>query len=140
MMTDPIADMLTRIRNAQAAEKGTVVLPLSKLKLAIAEILAREGWIARAEVRTVEASQGPKRAAGRGELLITLNYRAPGVPSITSIRRVSKPGRRVYVTRHAIPRVRGNLGMVVISTPHGLLTNKEARKSGVGGEVICEVY
>jgi len=132
MMTDPIADMLTRIRNAQAVGKATVVLPMSKLKHAVAGLLAREGWL-----ETVATQKG---ATGRDELTLTLRYRKPGVPKITSIRRVSTPGRRVYVTRGAIPQVKRGTGIAVLSTSKGLLTNREARKQGLGGEVICEVY
>lgn len=132
MMTDPIADMLTRVRNAQAVGKSTVVLPTSKLKHAIAELLAREGWFEAAAVR--------KGATGRDELVLTLRYRKPGIPTITSIRRVSTPGRRVYVTRGAIPQVKRGTGVAILSTAKGLLTNREARQQGLGGEVICEVY
>ena len=135
MMTDPIADMLTRIRNAQAVGKPTVVLPMSKVKRSIAELLAREGWLAR-----VEALPAAGGTSSREELVLTLRYRAVGMPEISSIRRVSKPGRRVYVTRGAIPRVKRGSGLAILSTPLGLLTNREARERGVGGEVICEVY
>ena len=132
MMTDPIADMLTRIRNAQAVGKTTVVLPASKLKRAVAELLAREGWLEAVAVR--------KGATERDELALTLRYRKPGVPAITSIRRVSTPGRRVYVTRGALPPVKRGMGLAILSTSKGLLTNREAHERGLGGEVICEVY
>ncbi|MDO8622401.1 MAG: 30S ribosomal protein S8 [bacterium] len=135
MMTDPIADMLTRIRNAQAVGKPTVALPMSKVKRSIAELLAREGWLAR-----VEALPAAGGTSSREDLVLTLQYRAAGVPKISSIRRVSKPGRRVYVTRGAIPRVKRGTGLAILSTPLGLLTNREARERGIGGEVICEVY
>lgn len=134
-MTDPIADMLSRIRNAQAVGKTTVVLPSSKVKRVIADLLVREGWLAKAETRPAT------RAAGdREELVLAIRYRRPGAPWITSIRRVSKPGRRIYVTRDSLPRVKGGTGMAILSTPQGMLTNREARTRGVGGEVICEVY
>ncbi|MDP3771680.1 MAG: 30S ribosomal protein S8 [bacterium] len=136
MMTDPIADMLTRIRNAQAVGKPTVALPMSKVKRSIAELLAREGWLARVEA--LPAAGGT--SSSREELVLTLRYRTAGVPKISSIRRVSKPGRRVYVTRGAIPRVKRGTGLAILSTPLGLLTNREARERGIGGEVICEVY
>jgi len=139
MMTDPIADMLTRIRNAQAVGKETVALPISKLKRAIAELLAREGWLARVDTRAA-AARRPGSPSSREELLLTLRYVSPGAPAITSIRRVSRPGRRVYVTHGAIPRVKRGTGLAILSTPQGLLTNKEARARKVGGEVICEVY
>lgn len=133
MMTDPIADMLTRIRNAQAVGKIAVAVPASKLKRAIAELLAREGWLVRVE--THAAGTG-----GREEMVLTLRYRSPGEPKITSIRRVSRPGRRVYVTHGAIPRVKRGAGLAILSTPQGLLTNREARERKVGGEVICEIW
>jgi small subunit ribosomal protein S8 len=132
MMTDPIADMLTRIRNAQAVGKATVALPISKLKRAIAELLNREGWLESVATR--------EDAGGHDELMLTLRYRKPGIPKITSIRRVSTPGRRVYVTRGAIPQVKRGAGLAILSTSKGLLTNREARQQGLGGEVICEVY
>lgn len=134
MMTDPIADMLTRIRNAQAVGKPSIFLPTSKLKRIVAELLAREGWLGGVAVRP-SSTGGP-----REELVLTLSYRRPGVPRLTSIRRVSKPGRRVYVAHESIPRVKGGMGMLILSTPQGMMTNKEAKKLGIGGEVICEVY
>ena len=137
MMTDPIADMLTRIRNAQAVGKTTIVLPTSKLKRTIADILAREGWLAGAEDRP---AAHPETRGGRPELVLHIRYRKPRMPWITSIQRISTPGRRVYVTRGAIPRVKGGRGMLVLSTPQGMLTNREALTRGIGGEVICEVY
>jgi small subunit ribosomal protein S8 len=148
MMTDPIADMLTRIRNAQAVGKPTVAVPASKLKRAVAELLAREGWLTRVEVRSKPTVPTPRSGQvdsrpstiERSELVVTLRYQQPGVPKITSIRRVSRPGRRVYVTHGAIPRVKRGAGLAILSTPQGLLTNREARERKVGGEVICEVY
>ncbi|MBI4433225.1 30S ribosomal protein S8 [Candidatus Uhrbacteria bacterium] len=136
MMTDPIADMLTRVRNSQAVGKPTVVVPSSKLKQAVATLLAREGWFARVETRPMPGTT----IEGKSELVLTLRYHARGRPVITNIRRVSRPGRRVYVTHGALPRVRRGLGTVILSTPQGLLTNAEARERGIGGEVICEVY
>jgi small subunit ribosomal protein S8 len=139
MMTDPIADMLTRIRNAQAVGKATVVLPSSKLKRAIVELLAREGWLDRVETR-------PAPAVRRGgesvydELVLHIRYQSPGQPAITSIRRMSRPGRRWYVKHGEVPRVKRGRGLSIMSTSQGLLTNEEARKRGVGGEVVCEVY
>ena len=135
MMTDPIADMLSRIRNAQAVGKPTVVVPSSKMKRVIADLLVHEGWLAK-----IEAHPAPRTTGDREELVLTIRYRRPGVPWITSIRRVSTPGRRVYVTRDAIPRVKGGTGMAIISTPQGVLTNRDAQSRGIGGEVICEVY
>ena len=133
MMTDPIADMLTRIRNAQAVGKPTVTLPASKLKRALAELLVREGWLERLETTTTDSGVVQS-------LTLTLRYEHPGMPRIASIRRVSRPGCRVYVTKGDIPRVKRGAGLAVLSTPHGLLTNREARAKGVGGEVLCELY
>ncbi len=136
-MTDPIADMLTRIRNAQAAGKAVVVVPSSKLKRILADLLVREGWLERMEVRPVAARRG---SAAHDELVLSLRYRSAGVPWITSIQRISKPGRRVYVTHDALPRVRGGMGMAILSTPVGVLTHREAKQRGIGGEVLCEIY
>ncbi|MDO8425389.1 MAG: 30S ribosomal protein S8 [bacterium] len=138
MMTDPIADMLTRIRNAQSVGKPTVVLPTSKVKRAIAELLAREGWLERVEVRAPVVKKGGPQL--HQELLLTLRYRRAGEPIIRSIRRVSRPGRRVYVKRGEIGSIKRGVGLAILSTPKGMLTNREARDVGIGGEVICEVY
>jgi len=137
-MTDPIADMLTRIRNAQAARKQEVVFPMSKAKLEIAKILKQEGWIYDIETRK---AQGAKNQASQfDEVRIVLKYKKSGRPAISNIKRISKPGLRVYATKENLPKVLNNLGMAIISTSNGLMTNKQARKKGVGGEVICEVY
>lgn len=137
-MTDPIADMLTRIRNASAVGKSEVVLPMSKIKYGIAKILEREGLIAKTEV------MGGKEGVAAGkkfeELKITLKYLRKGESAIAFIKRVSKPGLRVYVDKNNLPKVLNNMGLAIMSTPQGLMTNREARKKGVGGEVICEVY
>lgn len=127
-MTDPIADLLTRIRNAQLAGQREVVLPYSKLKYAIAQVLEKEGWIVGL------ASQDHQKF-----LKILLKYDG-GKPVIQSLKRVSKPGRRVYVGRAELPRVLNGLGMAIISTPQGLMTADQARKSKLGGEVICEIF
>lgn len=136
-MTDPIADMLTRIRNAQAVNKKTVVLPMSKIKFNIAKILEQGGWIEKAEIIKVPV----KKNGGQGfnEIKIDLKYRN-SQPAISSLKKISTPGRRIYAGKNELPRVLNNLGMAIISTPKGLMTNKEARKQGVGGEVICEIY
>jgi len=129
MMTDPIADMLTRIRNAQKARKPSLELPFSKLKWQIAEILRREGYLAQAE----------KITAPRPAMRLTLKYEGrEGM--IRSLRRESTPGHRRYCKAEALPRVLNDYGVAVISTSRGLMTNKEARTLGVGGEVICSVY
>jgi small subunit ribosomal protein S8 len=137
-MIDPIADMLTRIRNAQAVKKAVVSLPLSKIKLTLAKILATEGWIAKSEV--VKAT-GVKGSAGQfDELKLTLKYDQQGQGAIRSIKRISKPGLRVYVGKDKLPYVVNNYGIAIISTSTGLMTNKEARRQGLGGEVLCEIY
>jgi small subunit ribosomal protein S8 len=137
-MTDPIADMLTRIRNASLVKKEEVVMPMSKLKYNLSKVLVREGWLDRAEVIKLEAKKNGSQVFD--QLKLTLKYEKNGKPVISSIRRVSRPGLRIYAGKTELPKVLNNLGMAVISTPQGLLTNKEARKKGVGGEVICEIY
>lgn len=126
-MTDPIADMLTQIRNAQLARQHEVVLPYAKLKYALAQVLEREGWIT-----------GLAALEQNTKLKILLKY-DQNEPVIGSIKRISKPGRRIYVSRHELPNVMNNLGTAVISTPKGLMTSREARKAKLGGEVICEI-
>jgi small subunit ribosomal protein S8 len=128
-MTDPIADMLTRIRNAQMAEKVAVSMPSSKIKVAIANVLKDEGYIDDFAVR--ENGHKP-------ELNIALKYYA-GRPVIERIERVSKPGLRVYKGSDSLPRVMNGLGIAIVSTPQGVMTDRKARASKVGGEVICIV-
>lgn len=137
-MIDPIADMLTRIRNASAVSKHEVVLPMSKIKFEIAKILKNEGWIENAEV--LKTGKGRKAATVFDELKIVLKYKKNGRSAITSIKRVSKPGLKIYANKETLPRVLNNMGIAILSTPQGLMTNKEARKKGLGGEVLCEVY
>jgi small subunit ribosomal protein S8 len=132
-MTDPIADMLTRIRNANSAQFETVTMPGSKLKEALAAILEREGFIAGYEV-----AQRPDRPGS--ELSITLKYSADRTRTIGGIRRVSKPGLRIYARADKMPRVLGGIGVAVVSTSHGLMTDKEARQRHLGGEVLCHVW
>ncbi len=136
-MTDPISDMLTRIRNASAVGKYDVLVPKSKVKYEIAKILKREGWIA--DVSVIK-KEGKSKGAQFDQLRLVLKYKKSGRPHITCLKRVSKPGRRVYVGKNELPRVLNNLGIAIISTSQGLMTNKEARKKGLGGEVICEIY
>ncbi|NIR30694.1 MAG: 30S ribosomal protein S8 [Gammaproteobacteria bacterium] len=126
---DPIADMLTRIRNAQSVGKVRVVMPSSKQKAAVADVLRREGYIKDYSVETV---------ARKAELSIVLRY-FEGKPVIASMQRVSRPGLRVYRGKGELPTVMGGLGIAVISTSRGVMTDKEARASGHGGEVICTV-
>jgi small subunit ribosomal protein S8 len=128
-MSDPIADMLTRIRNAQAVEKTTVTMPSSKLKVAIAQVLKDEGYIDTFAVKT---------DAGKNELEIGLKYYA-GRPVIERIERVSRPGLRIYRGRDAIPQVMNGLGVAIVTTPKGVMTDRKARAAGVGGEVLCYV-
>lgn len=128
-MTDPIADMLTRIRNAQMAQKGAVVMPSSRLKVAIAAVLKDEGYIDNFAVR---------ENSGKPELDIALKYYA-GRPVIERIERISKPGLRVYKGKNDLPQVLNGLGVAIVSTPKGVMTDRKARASNVGGEVLCIV-
>lgn len=129
-MTDPIADMLTRIRNAQAAAKAQVVMPSSKLKVAIAQVLREEGYIT-----DFAAAPNPK---GHLELTLTLKY-FEGRPVIERIDRVSRPGRRVFRGKDELPKVMNGLGVAIVSTPKGLMSDRAARAAGHGGEVLCIV-
>lgn len=128
-MSDPIADMLTRIRNAQQVEKTSVAMPASKLKVAIAKVLADEGYIDGFNVA---------EDSGKSTLEIGLKYYA-GRPVIERLERVSKPGLRIYKAAKSIPQVMNGLGVAIVSTPKGVMTDRKARASGVGGEVICYV-
>jgi len=130
-MTDPIADMLTRIRNAVAAKHSRVDIPASKLKLEIARILKEEGYVNNFVIK----GDGPKKV-----VRIFLRYDARGTSSITYLARVSRPGRRVYVGSHEIPRVLGGYGVNIVSTSRGLMSGKTARRENVGGELLAEVY
>jgi small subunit ribosomal protein S8 len=132
-MTDPIADMLTRVRNANVAMHDTVVMPSSKLKEALAVILEREGYIA-----GFSAADDPTRP-GR-VLEIQLKYTGERARVIGGLKRVSKPGLRIYVRADRLPRVLGGLGVAVLSTSQGLMTDREARQRKVGGEVLCYVW
>ncbi len=129
-MTDPIADMLTRIKNAQTARKVSVSLPASRLKLAIAEVLKKEGYVG--EVSTDEAD-------GKRTMTIELKY-YQDQPVIERLERVSRPGLRIYKRATELPVVQGGLGVAIVSTSSGVMTNREARKQGRGGEVLCVVY
>jgi len=129
-MSDPIADMLTRIRNAQSAEKTSVRMPFSTKKLALANILEQEGFVA--------GSSKIEDSKSKPELEITLKY-FQGKPVIESIDRVSKPGLRIYKSKNELPKVKGGLGVAIISTSKGLLTDRAARAEGHGGEVLCYV-
>ena len=128
-MSDPIADMLTRIRNAQMVDKAVVSMPSSKLKVAIAQVLKDEGYIDGFQVRV---------EGGKSELEIGLKYYA-GRPVIERIERVSRPGLRIYKGRDEIPHVMNGLGVAIVTTPKGVMTDRKARQTGVGGEVLCYV-
>jgi small subunit ribosomal protein S8 len=128
-MSDPIADMLTRIRNAQSVDKAVVSMPSSKIKVAIAQVLKDEGYIDGFSVRD---------DGGKSQLEIALKYYA-GRPVIERIERVSRPGLRVYRGREAIPAVMNGLGVAIVTTPKGVMTDRKARQTGVGGEVLCYV-
>jgi len=128
MMTDPIADMLTRIRNSSAARRSEVAVPYSKVKFAIAKILEKTGYLAGVETKD-----------DTGEMSIRLRYDGRA-PAFESIRRISKPGRRVYATSGELPTVRSGSGIAVISTSQGLMTNVEAKTRRLGGEIICEIF
>jgi small subunit ribosomal protein S8 len=129
-MSDPISDMLTRIRNAQMAEKNTVKMPSSKLKVAIAEVLKDEGYV---DGFNVVASEG-----GKATLEIGLKYYS-GRPVIEKIQRISRPGLRIYKGSDDIPKVMNGLGIAIVSTSKGLMTDRKARANGIGGEVLCVV-
>ena len=129
-VTDPIADMLTRIRNGIQARHPRVDMPSSKLKVELARILKEEGYISNFKV----GDEGKKKV-----LKVFLKYGTNGTNAIANIDRVSKPGRRVYVGAHRVPRILGGLGVSILTTPRGVLTGKAARKAGVGGEVLCSV-
>lgn len=131
MTTDPIADMLTRIRNGLAARHPKVDVPASRLKTEIARILKDEGYIANFKL----TEEGAKQS-----IRVYLKYTPGNVPVISEIQRVSKPGCRVYVGSKQVPRVLGGLGINIVTTPKGVMTGKDARKSGVGGEVLCQVW
>jgi small subunit ribosomal protein S8 len=131
MMTDPIADLLTRIRNANMVRHATVDIPSSKTKKAIVEILLKEGFIQNYEVVSVE---------NHDQIRVALKYGQDKSRIITGIKRISKPGLKVYAKRNELPRVLGGLGVAIISTSKGIITDKEARKLEVGGEVICYVW
>jgi small subunit ribosomal protein S8 len=131
MTTDPIADMLTRIRNASLVHHKQVVVPTSKVKVAIAQILKAEGFID----NFAETNEQPQ-----ANLVMRLKYTGRGDAVITGLERVSKPGKRVYTGHREIPWVRAGLGINIVSTPKGLMTGREARRSKLGGEILCNVW
>ncbi len=131
VVTDPIADLLTRIRNGLIARHAEVRIPHSRLKVRLAEILAREGYVQEVEVIP---------AGIRSEIRVRLKYTPSRDPVIKGLRRVSKPGLRVYKGRSDLPRVQGGLGIAILSTSKGVMTDREARRQKVGGEILCEVW
>jgi small subunit ribosomal protein S8 len=131
MMTDPIADMLTRIRNANTAYKEEVEIPASRLKEEVARVLAREGYVQGFRLEGEE----PKR-----RMVVEMKYGPDRERTISGLTRVSRPGRRVYADRDHLPRVLGGLGVSILSTSRGLLTDRQAARRGVGGEVLCQVW
>ena len=130
-MTDPIADLLTRIRNGNKAKFEKVVVPSSKLKVNIVEILKQEGYVTDYEV---------VKGDYQGKIEISLKYDLNKESIITGLKRISKPGLRIYVGKDDIPKVLNGMGIAILSTPNGLLTDRNARKKGLGGEVLCEVW
>jgi small subunit ribosomal protein S8 len=131
LVTDPIADMLTRMRNAHLARHEHVTIPGSKLKLELAKVLKAQGYIQKYDLVDDK---------GRGHIRVHLRYHSDGEPIITGLKRISRPGLRVYVDSKHIPRVLGGLGVAVLSTSHGVLTDRDARRRRVGGEVLCYVW
>ena len=129
-MTDPLGDMLTRIRNGQQARKDSILTPASKLRVRVLDVLQREGYI---------RGYSEEELAGQKGLRIELKY-FEGQPAIQHVARVSKPGRRVYSGASDLPRIRNGLGMTIVSTPRGVLSDAEARDQNVGGEVLAEVF
>jgi small subunit ribosomal protein S8 len=129
-LTDPLGDMLTRIRNGQQAKKDSVVSPASKLRVRVLDVLQREGYI---------RGYAPEEVAGHAAIRIELKY-FEGQPAIKHVARISKPGRRVYSGSTELPRVRNGLGITIVSTPKGVLSDAEAREHNVGGEVLAEVF
>jgi len=136
MMTDQLADMLTRIRNAQMAKKSDVEIPFSRLKLAVAKVLEQEGMIERV-IENKSEKKGTKPV--NTMFVVKLRY-VGGTPVMRSLQRISKPGLRVYVGKDQLENVRFGYGFSILSTSQGVMTNKEARRKGLGGEILCEVY
>jgi small subunit ribosomal protein S8 len=132
-MTDPIADFLTRLRNAARAQHQDVLIPASRIKREIARILTEQGYIEGFDVRPSASHPGD-------EIVVTLKYTAERKPVITGMRRVSRPGQRTYVDHAHIPRIQGGMGTTILSTSRGLMTGHDARMEGVGGEILAEVW
>jgi len=137
MLSDPISDMLTRIRNAYLAKKHEVLIPTSKTKFAIANILKNTGYVA--NVKEVVKKIEGKKEMSKKELVVTLIYRND-MPALKMIKRVSRPGRRIYKGAKDMPNVLNGFGVAIVSTSKGIMTNKDAKKQNIGGEIICEIY
>lgn len=131
MITDPISDMLTQIRNALAIQKPEVILPYSRLKESLAKLLEIQGWLLSATAEEEDRSK---------VLRLKLRYHPTGTPAITGLKRVSKPGQRIYAKFSEIPRLRLGVGATILSTSRGLMTDKQARQAKLGGEVICQIW
>lgn len=131
MVSDPISDLLTRVRNALGARQSKVEVPASKLKIEIVRILKEEGYIANYRVADED---------GKRTIKVYLKYQPDHTPVISRLERVSKPGRRVYAGSKRIPQIIGGMGINIVTTSHGVMTDKQARKAGVGGEILCIIY
>jgi len=131
MLTDPIADLLTRIRNASTANHGSVAIPVSKMKMGVVGVLQDEGYVSKYTVTEV---------AGKKHISVQLKYSKNKSPVITGLKRISKPGRRVYVNKQNLPKVLGGLGIAILSTSKGIMSEKAANTNGIGGEWICSVW
>jgi len=131
MMTDPIADMLTRIRNAYKARFEKVEMPASKMKMSILQALKNEGYVKGYKMLT---------EGNKAQLQVSLKYDARKQPAVSELRRLSKPGRRIYVNKDEIPQIKSGLGLAILSTSKGIITDRQARKEGVGGELICSCW
>jgi small subunit ribosomal protein S8 len=140
MMTDTISDMLTRIRNGLMARKPEVLLPYSNFKHNLAKVLQLEGWIGNVEMKEAGISAHGGSTFGGKTLVLRLKYDEAGLPVISGIKRVSKPGQRIYSNRTEIPKALGGIGTTIVSTSKGLMTDREARKNKVGGEIVCQIW
>lgn len=139
-MIDPIADMLTRIRNASLVKKEEVVLPMSKVKFNIAKILEKEGFVSSVSIISGGEDLKKNKASKFDQIKIILKYGEDGKPRVSLLKRISKPGRRIYVDKNSIGRVLNGFGISIISTSKGIMTGKEAQRQKIGGELICEIY
>lgn len=139
-MIDPIADMLTRIRNASLVKKSEIILPMSKVKLNVAKILEQERFVNSVSIVEADKSLQKNKAAKFDQIKIILKYDRDGKPKVSLLKKISKPGRRVYVGKDEIKKVLNGFGISIISTSSGIMTGKEARKRNIGGELICEIY